>query len=248
MIWLIGGTQEGLAIAHHLAQTRLPWLVTVTTSAGALPYRSLNGRIRVGPLTSLSLPQFLRAQPIDAIVDASHPFAVEISRLAMWVSGEMKIPYLRFERKRLPLLPGTEVLPNLVSVLHPRYLSNRRVLLTLGVKALALFQPWLTETQIWARILPNSWDRAIATGFPAQRLIPMRLPLTAEQEERLWLQLRIDTVIAKSSGVPGGLEVKQQVAVTLGAHLIVIERPQIHYPVQTDDLDTVVDFCTGNIP
>ncbi len=248
MLWLIGGTSEGVMIAQQLTQAQYPWIVTVTTPAAAQAYRALNGQIRVGPLTPALLPQFLQDQVIDAIVDASHPFAVEISRLAMRVSAEMRIPYLRFEREELQLAPTTEVVPDLVSVIQPRYLRDRHVLLTVGVQPLGLFQPWLAEAQIWARILPNSWDRALTIGFPAERLIPMRLPITADQEKALWLELEIDTVIAKSSGIPGGLEIKQEVAAQLGVKLIVIERPRIPYPLKTEDLEAVIAFCTAHLP
>ncbi len=235
-------------IAERLTQAQYPWIVTVTTPAAAQSYQVLNGQVRVGPLTPLTLPEFLQDQVIDLIIDASHPFAVEISRLAMRVSTEMRIPYLRFERKQLQLSPATQVLPDLISVIQPRYLRNRRILLTVGIKPLALFQPWLDEAEIWARILPNSWDQAMTMGFPAERLIPMRLPITLEQEKSLWIELDVDTVIAKSSGLPGGLEIKQEVAAQLGVRLIVIERPRIRYPLQTDDLEAVIAFCTAHLP
>ena len=235
-------------VAERLTQARYPWIVTVTTPAAAPAYQNLKGQVRVGPLTLLTLPEFLQDQVIDLIIDASHPFAVEISRLAMRVSEEMRIPYLRFERKQLPLSSSTEVLPDLVSVIQPCYLRNRRILLTVGVKPLALFQPWLDEAEIWARILPTSWDQAMTMGFPAERLIPMRLPITLEQEKLLWLELEVDTVIAKSSGLPGGLEIKQEVAAQLGVRLIVIERPRIQYPLQTDDPEAVIAFCTAHLP
>lgn len=247
MIWLIGGTSEGVIIAQRLTQAQLPWLVTVTTPAGAKAYESLQGGVRVGPLTLLTLPEFLQDQAIDLIIDASHPFAVEISRLAIRVSQEKQIPYLRFEREELPLNSTTEVLPDLASVIQPQYLQDRRVLLTVGVRPLALFQPWLQAAQIWARILPESWELAVNMGFPAQRLIPMRLPVSVEREKALWLELEVDTVIAKSSGIPGGLEVKQEVAAQLGVRLIVIERPRVQYPAKTEDVEAVVAFCRAHV-
>ncbi|MGQ9870613.1 precorrin-6A reductase [Leptodesmis sp.] len=49
-------------------------------------------------MTAASLPQFLQQYNIVAVLDASHPFAVEISQLAIATCKHQQIPYLRYER------------------------------------------------------------------------------------------------------------------------------------------------------
>jgi len=98
-IWLIGGTQESSILAQSLAAHHLPCLITVTTEAARslYPISSLL-TIWVGKLHKSSLPNFFQAHRITAILDASHPFAVEISQLAIAAATQFGIPYLRFER------------------------------------------------------------------------------------------------------------------------------------------------------
>ena len=62
-------------------------------------------------------------------------------------------------------------------------------------------------------------------------------------EKSLWQGLAVDTVVTKASGAPGGLPAKLAAAQALGVRLLVIDRPLLVYPRQTQELDAVVDFC-----
>jgi precorrin-6A/cobalt-precorrin-6A reductase len=241
VLWLIGGTQESRAIAQILSEQAYPWVVTVTRPSAVQLYKGLPGKVIVGILTPEKLAQFLQEQAIDSIVDASHPFATVISRQAIGTG----LPYLRFERPEIPLEPPAKLLPNFDQVLQPEYLGGHRVLLTVGVKALPLFTPWHSQAKLWARILPTqeAEEQALRAGFDPECLIPTRLPITYEQEYQLWQRLQIDTVITKASGEAGGVAIKQAVAKALGVKLMVIARPPITYPLQTDDLAVVQAFC-----
>ena len=241
MLWLIGGTQESRAIAQVLSAHSYPWVVTVTMPSAVQLYEGLPGKVMVGILTPERLAFFLQEQVIDAIVDASHPFATVISRQAM-ATG---LPYLRFERPEIPIEPPAQLLPDFAQVLQPQYLGGHRVLLTVGVKTLPLFTPWHSQAKLWARILPTqeAKEQALQAGFAPECLIPARLPITYEQEYQLWQRLQIDTVITKASGEAGGVAIKQAVAKALGVRLMVIARPPIVYPRQTDDLGVVQAFC-----
>ncbi len=98
-IWLIGGTQESAEIARELVQQQIPYVVSVTSeSARNLYPNNPLGAIWVDRLTAASLPQFLQQHNIGAVLDASHPFAVEISQLAIATCTQWHIPYLRYER------------------------------------------------------------------------------------------------------------------------------------------------------
>lgn len=104
-IWLVGGTSESAILAKALVQSQLPCTVTVTTEAAKVLYPvSPLLRIWVGCLDTQQLSQFLPEEKIVVILDASHPYAVEISRLAIQVATETQIPYLRYDRPKCQLL------------------------------------------------------------------------------------------------------------------------------------------------
>lgn len=277
-IWLIGGTQESAVIARDLVQQQISCTVSVTTAAARSLYpQDPNLQIWVGRLDAHSLPQFLSQQQVVAILDASHPFAVEISEQAIAVAAEFHIPYLRYERPELDqvrgeqvreseqegeaggdnspsiianlnaksLSPSTLCLESFTALLAGDYLLGQRVLLAIGYRPLALFQPWQDRATLFARILPSmtALQAALAAGFTSDRLVALRPPVSAAVERALWQQWRISMVVTKASGTLGGEDTKRQVAAEMGVQLVAIARPQVVYPQQTNDLQTVIEFC-----
>ncbi len=241
MIWLIGGTRTSANVAQALAARDYPYVVTVTTAQAQRLYHLLPGTVVVTTLTLHTISAFLAAWSIHQIIDASHPFAVEISQLAMATAQHYQLQYLRFERPRVELDPAAELVPEMNTVLQATYFQGQRVLLTVGVKALPAFQSWALEGPVWARILPSSQTLAESYGFPAHQLILGRPPFTAKSETELWTQYAFDRVITKASGQDGGLDIKQAVALKLGIRLTIIDRPAIQYPYQTSDLQQLLN-------
>ncbi|MGH2412778.1 MAG: cobalt-precorrin-6A reductase [Microcystaceae cyanobacterium] len=262
-IWLIGGTSESARIAQAIAAEKIPWTITVTTpTAQSLYPQSPDLRVQVGQLDDLQLETFLTQESIVAVVDASHPYAVVISQIAIAVAADKQIPYLRYER---PNLERTEdgiksegqitnskfriLLESFETLLKGDYLLGQRVLLTIGYKTLPLFQSWQDRATLFARLLPtvHSIEVATAAGFTPDRLIALRPPINAELEKALWCQWQISLVITKASGQAGGEEIKQSVANELNIPLIVIARPNIAYPRQTSNLSEILSFCRQSI-
>ncbi len=239
MIWLIGGTGDSVALARLLSEARLPWVVSVVAPQAQRLYHHLPGPVHAGALTLRLLPTFLQDHQIHLILDASHPFAVEISQLAL----QSGLPYLRFERPSPPLYPEVQCFSSLDQLLQSADFRDQRLLLTLGVQSLSRFKPWLSQADIWARILPDSLHQAITAGFSPEQLILARPPFSLEEELQLWSRLQIERVVTKDSGYAGGLEIKQNAARQLGIQLMVITRPTLTYPQATSDLHVALDWC-----
>lgn len=252
-LWLIGGTTESAELAKAIASLGLPCIVTVTTAAAEALYPKMPTiRVWVGRLDASQLKQFLQDQRIAAILDASHPYAVEISRMAIKAATDQQIPYLRFERLAVDMQADTSPaisLDSFETLLTGDYLYQQRVLLTVGYKALALFRSWQDRSTLFARILPaiTSLEAAIAAGFTSDRIIALRPPVTAELEKALWRHWDISLVVTKASGVAGGEDIKRTVAAELGIPRVVIARPAVDYPQQTSDFSAALNFCWSHV-
>ena len=244
-IWLIGGTSDSATIAQMLLDSDIPFIVTVTTKTACSLYRTDD--IAVGRMNRVEMESFCPKHGILAVIDASHPYAVEISHLAIAVTAKANLPYLRYERASTAIQSNVNIteLASFEDLVAGNYLQNRRVLLTVGCKALSLFEPWQSKAVLFARILPktSSLETALAAGFKCDRLIAIRPPLDRALETALWQQWRINLVVTKASGTAGGEDVKRQVAADLDIPLIIITRPQVIYPRQTSVFAEVVTFC-----
>ncbi|MEB3160154.1 MAG: precorrin-6A reductase, partial [Synechocystis sp.] len=193
-LWLIGGTGESRELTETLLAQGFFIIVTVTTAIARDAY-PVHPRltVRVGRLTAQEISAFLQTDNIRAIVDASHPFAIQISHLAVTIAQQQTLPYLRFERPPLPITDQTIEVPDLATLLTGHYLQQKRVLLTLGANWLSHFEPIQHQAILFARILPHpdSLQTAIAAGFTPDRLIALRPPISEALERALWQQWRI---------------------------------------------------------
>ncbi len=249
-VWLIGGTSDSATIAKILTGADIPLVITVTTTAAKTLY-SANAEIVVGSMDVIAMRSFCQQNFLRAVIDASHPYATEVSRQAIAVTTQLNLAYLRYERANCQGSTSRQLnsevieLDSFERLLAGDYLTHQRVLLTIGCKALPKFQSWQNKATLFARVLPKikSLETAIAAGFTSDRLIAIRPPLSISTETALWQQWQISLVVTKASGEAGGEDIKRQVAASLGIPLIVIARPQISYPQQTSKIEEVLAFC-----
>lgn len=250
-VWLIGGTTESVLIAQTFASTKVTCIVTVATPTAKTLY-PCQCQVKVGRMDSPAMRQFCRQENIVALLDASHPYATEVSQNAIDTAIVCNIPYLRYERPLVQSLAGGEgwfartiELDDFNALFAGNYLRGKRVLLTVGCQTLHLFKSWQGDSTIFTRILPKpeSLAMAIAAGFTTERVIAIRPPISKELERALWQQWQISLVVTKASGSAGGEDIKRDVAKELGIPLVVITRPQIIYPQQTDCVDEAIAFC-----
>lgn len=235
-IFLLGGTSESRAAAQALDGLGIPVVASVTADDARRLYAGLRHvEARAGPLPREALRQALLETGASAVVDATHPFATSISRTAVQVSLELGIPYVRVERDELP-----DEASSAFVVVHASedalwssgVLRGRRVLLTIGTKGLAAWGARSGEATFYVRVMDraSSVARALAAGFPPERVIPMDPPVPEADERALWRRLEVEAVVAKASGPPGGEDVKRRVASSLGVPLHLLRRPAIGYP------------------
>jgi precorrin-6A/cobalt-precorrin-6A reductase len=249
-VWLIGGTGDSATIANLLRESAIPLVVTVTTATAQGLYIDA-ATVVIGCMDTTQMACFCQHHQIKGVIDASHPYATEVSRQAIAVATELNIPYLRYERTlyQPPAVKQQDSqileLDSFEQLLAEDYLTAQRVLLTVGCKALPQFHSWHQRATLFARILPKvkSLEMAIASGFTGDRLIAIRPPISLATETALWQQWDISLVVTKASGQAGGEDIKRQVAANLDIPLIVISRPPMAYPQQTFNLADVLSFC-----
>ncbi|MEL7068851.1 MAG: cobalt-precorrin-6A reductase [Cyanobacteria bacterium J06581_3] len=272
-IWLIGGTCESSELAYRLSARAVPYVVTVTTDAARALY-SQAAQVHVGQLTDAAARQFVRRWQIRGILDASHPFASEVSRLAIALAQTEAIAYLRYERTDMSPdaniasaspTDSSQVIPSQVIQIDAiqdlvtsdtlqqsslaRVSSVQRILFTIGYRALPTVRPLRQTAQLFARVLPSAEavSGAIAAGFSSQEIMAIRPPVSAELEAALWRQWKITHIVAKASGAAGGEGVKRAIAAELGVVLILIRRPRLIYPNQTNSISAATEFCVKTL-
>lgn len=245
-LWLIGGTGDSVTIVNSITSHSFPCIVTVTTAAASqlYPPNSII-TVKIGQLDPMGIQQLCHQQIIRGIIDASHPFAVNISRQVIDFAKAEGIPYLRYERPSFLSNSSAIYLDSFQDLITGNYLKNKRVLLTVGCNVLPRFKSWHQKAVLYTRILPKltSLEMAIKAGFPESQIMALRPPITLELERALWQQWNINLVVTKASGKQGGEAIKVKVAEELGIPLIIIKRPLLDYPQQTEQISDIIEFC-----
>ena len=104
MIFTAAGTQDGREIVRCLCAAGYDVAASVVSSYGqqllAEQREKGGGRLLINdtPLDEDGLRGFFKEHGIRAFVDATHPYAVNVSRNSMTACAAEGIPYIRFER------------------------------------------------------------------------------------------------------------------------------------------------------
>jgi precorrin-6A/cobalt-precorrin-6A reductase len=229
-ILLLSGTSEGPPLARALLAAGFEVRATVTREEAR---QSLFGPLTRDVLveargfTEESLAAFLAQGGADLVLDATHPFAVRITRLAHDVCRQLRVPYVRYERPDWEPPPGTRLADSFAEAAELLPSLGSRVLLTIGAKQLKHFAPLQGRLHLVARILPSvlSIQQAVAAGFTPDRLLCLRPPFSREFNRAILREYRIGVLLTKASGREGGVEEKVLAAGDLGVEVLVIRRP-----------------------
>jgi precorrin-6A/cobalt-precorrin-6A reductase len=195
--------------------------------------------------TEEGLSDFLARGEADVVLDATHPFAVRITRLAHAVCGRLGVPFVRYERPDWEPPPGTRQVDSFAEAAALLPSLGTRVLLTIGAKQLKHFAPWHGRLVLIARILPcvASLQQALAAGFTPDRLLCLRPPFSREFNRAVLHEYRAEVLVTKASGREGGVVEKVLAARDLGLGVVMIRRPQQADIPCVGTLDAAVQAC-----
>jgi precorrin-6A/cobalt-precorrin-6A reductase len=217
-VLVLGGTGE----ARRLAMALVAEGVDVLSSlAGRVADPVLPpGEVRIGGFGGAAgLTAWLRAHPVQAVVDATHPFAATMSASAAAAAEATGIPLLRVQRPGWTAEPGDDW--RWVDSLEQAAAAVRgfgSVFLTTGRKSLGAF------AGLTACCLVRSVDPP-APPLPERTVIVLaRGPFTVEEELALFREHGIQAVVTKDSG--GGMTAaKLTAARVLGLPVVLVRRP-----------------------
>jgi len=229
-VLLLSGTSEGPPLARALLEAGFAVRATVTRAeACSTLFGALVGAVTVEArgFTEEGLSEFLAQGEADVVLDATHPFAVRITRLAHAVCGRLGVPFVRYERPDWEPPAGTRQVASFVEAAALLPSLGRRVLLTIGAKQLKHFAPLQDRQVLIARILPcvASLQQALAAGFTPDRLLCLRPPFSQEFNRALLREYRAEVLLTKASGREGGVVEKVLAAHELEIEVVMIRRP-----------------------
>ncbi|MGH6856509.1 MAG: cobalt-precorrin-6A reductase [Methylocella sp.] len=222
-VLVLGGTFEASKLADLLAG-----------QSGISPILSFAGRTtairppqipyRIGGFGGVDgLSAYLEAENIDVLVDATHPFAGQISRHAAIAAAGVNIPLIVLSRPAWVAQPGDQRIEvaDMAAAAAALGREPKRVFLTIGRLQIGAFSAAPQHFYLIRTIEPL----AFPPGLPRHRVIHGRGPFAFEAEEKLLREESIDVVVSKNSGGEAAFA-KLVAARHLGLPVVMVARPR----------------------
>jgi precorrin-6A/cobalt-precorrin-6A reductase len=218
---ILGGTGDASELAQRACE--IPNLEVRVSLAGRTSQPAdVSGIVRVGGFGGVDgLVRYLWTEKINLLIDATHPFASQISWNAANAAKTLGIPSLMLVRPGWEKQEGdnwieVESIEAAASILPD---IAKRVFLTIGRQQLA---PFANLNNIW--FLMRAIDPpSVHTSLPLGKLLLARGPFSLEAEKKLLLDYEIDTIVSKNSG-GDATYAKIIAARELGIKIVMVQR------------------------
>lgn len=185
------------------------------------------------------MAQYLRANAITHVVDATHPFAAQMSRNAVAACAQANVPLIALTRP--PWTPGKGDRWTHVEDMDAAVAALDRpaccVMLAVGRMHLTRF-----AGQPQHRYILRLVDEPDQIPLPDATVIVDRGPFTAQNDLALMRTHGVDLVVSKNAGGTGAAA-KLTAARQLGVPVIMIDRPDLPNRTETVDIDDVLRWC-----
>lgn len=237
-VLIFAGTTEGRELIDFaLSNTKHNIYACVATEYG----KSLltpNQRLTVSskPLNTVEMCQLMKAFDFSFVLDATHPYAVEVSNNVKEAADTCRLPYyrvLRPEQDTLSKISDSErthiiTVNSMAEAVAFFQNTTGNILAATGSKELsALCTLSDFKTRVYPRILPNPdmLQLIINQGFAPQNIICMQGPFSTDLNVAMLQQIHAAYLLTKSSGTKGGFPEKLAAAARLSITAVVIGRP-----------------------
>ena len=218
---ILAGTTEATALAHRVAEQGIAATVSFAGRVDRPRRQPLPQRL--GSFGGVEgLVAYLHSARITHVVDATHPFAVRMSRNAVGACARTGLPLLALTRPAWTPAPGDrwQTVPDIQGAVAALDQPRKRVLLAVGRMHLPEFAVNPQHFYL-LRLVDPPTDPVL---FPDAHVIVDRGPFEVEADRHVMRSHRIELVVSKNSGGSGAFA-KIAAARALDLPVIMIDRP-----------------------
>ncbi len=230
-ILIFAGTTEGRLLAEFLSRQKVPAYVCVATEYGGQLLEE-NEYLQVSHmrLDESQMKQLICERGIHLTIDATHPYAVEVSANIRSACEAAGCEYMRLLRSSVHTGSEEEMIcvESVEEAAEFLKTTEGNILVTTGSKELHKYTVIPDfEERVFARVLstPEVAKSCSELGFTGKHLICMQGPFSEELNTALLKQFHARWMVTKEAGKNGGYEEKIRAARNAGARVVLIGRP-----------------------
>lgn len=232
-IVIFSGTTEGRRLSELLSNKRIKHTVCVATQYGSdVMEENAYACIRVGRMDAAGMEAFFGEAGVgagDFVVDATHPYASEVTGNIKAAAATVGADYIRIRREVChSSKDGIVSYDTLADCARAMGQTEGNILLTTGSNELKDFCKQLSDeakARLYVRILPSEESFLICKELGIKNIIAMQGPFSYECNRAIFAQYGIRELVTKESGAAGGFEEKIRAAGELGIRVHVLTCP-----------------------
>ena len=229
---IFGGTSEGRMLSECLCRNKIAHTLCVATDYGEEVLEpSEYAHVLQGRLDTQQMADLIQSEQCLVVVDATHPYAVEVSKNIRKACEMTEMKYLRFLRAEEAVIDVKNDVIVSSAAEAAAYLDGQEgtIFLTTGSKELPAFTAGVHETErLFVRVLPSVQVVASCRelGLEGKQICAMQGPFSEEMNRALLQQTKASWLVTKDTGITGGFPEKVRAARSLGVRLVIIRRPE----------------------
>ncbi len=244
---ILGGTGDASTLAKKAASIAdlniILSLAGRTETARNSSSNNTSIQTRIGGFGGIEgLIDYLQQNSINLIIDATHPFAAQISHHGAEAARICKIPYLMLDRPQWEkergdnwievetIAEATKILPNVA----------KRVFLTIGRQELAAFAHFQDIWFLMRSIEPPQ------PPIPQGKIILHQAPFYPEAEKKLLIEYQIGAIVSKNSGGEATYA-KIIAAREIGIPIVMTKRPSLPKVERISSVEEALTWLDKNI-
>ncbi|ADR20008.1 precorrin-6A reductase [Calditerrivibrio nitroreducens] len=225
-ILILGGTSDTEKYLNICSKNE--FIISVATEYGYKIFSKKFGKDRVilKRFDEKSLEDFIKENSIYKIIDTTHPFAKEITKIAKDAANNLNIIYESMIRENeinitYEKLIYVNSLKEAITFLREN--DFKKILLTIGSKMIKHFS-FLNE-KAHVRILPfeQSIKDVLEAGFDYDKIIAIQGPFSKDFNKAIIKEFEIELLVTKVSGQSGGYEEKVEACREMGIFCLAIK-------------------------
>ena len=244
-VWILSGTADGPILAERLIKLDYVVFISVVSYKAGNVY-PFNSKLHIftGILNNKKeIKDFILKHQINCIVDATHPFAINISKNLMSACNDISLPIFRFERVS-KYRSNVEIISNFEDINH-ELIKNKNILLAIGSRSLNEVARFYSDlgANIFARILatPDSISKGFSSCINHSRLAIINPSNSKSDNIEYYLckHWMIDYILCRDSGGYSQI-IWDEICLKSNIKLYLLKRPEIQTKAiifsQYDDL------------
>ena len=228
-VLVFAGTTEGYEICRFLAEHQVQTMGFVATEYGS---KSLAENeyltVQTGRLDEAAMEQIFIQEKPEMVLDATHPYAAEVTVNIRTACEKTQILYRRVLRESGSHEDTAVYVESVQAATEYLDQTQGNVLLTTGSKELAGFTGMKDyQERLYARVLslPNVMQTCAELGFEGKHLIGMQGPFSRELNTAMLRQYHCKYLVTKDTGKAGGFQDKLDAALECDVIPVIIGRP-----------------------